>query len=128
MLETIKEKTKKYKYQISGAILLSILSGTYYYYKTRFIQNEEIKTENDIQPVIKVKEMKEMKEVKPFEEIETNQLVPIKKNVKKKKIEKLPMYENTGYKDDIKKRQIFTMLIVLCLAGGIAINNLIQDI
>jgi len=38
------------------------------------------------------------------------------------------MYLLLWYNDVYKKRQIFTMLIIICLAGGIAINNLIQDI
>jgi len=38
------------------------------------------------------------------------------------------MYLLLWYNDVYKKRQIFTILIVICLAGGIAINNLIQDI
>tara|TARA_B100001093_G_C26838153_1_gene1019285 strand:+ start:1699 stop:2442 length:744 start_codon:yes stop_codon:yes gene_type:complete len=111
MIEDIKNKIIKYKYQIGGVILISLLTGIYKLNQTKDKINIQSEIISDQNQEILINELKKEKEKNK------NLIQERKKTIQKKTKEEsknklnLPMYENTGYKNDIQQKQMLTLKI-----------------
>ncbi len=109
MIEDIKNKIIKYKYQIGGVILISLLTGIYKLKQTRDKINIQSEIISDQNQEILINQLKKEKNKNLIQEKKKTILKKTKEEPKNKI--NLPMYENTGYKNDIQQKQILTLKI-----------------